>query len=113
MPTVTVTFNEAKKKVEFHPKGGEVVMTSRGKIKFQKPNPQDPFVFDSFTLNPEDLAQFPRTVQADEILVDDLFTDKQQKAYKYTVVLKLNDGSKQVGDPQIVNKPGAMAAVRR
>ncbi len=112
MPTVTVKYDQHQKKVVFTPRDGEVVMTARGKINFNKPDPHDPFVFESFKLTPEDLTQFPRTVMADHIVVDDRFTDKQQTAYKYTVVIKLSDGSSKVGDPQIVNKPGALAGVR-
>ena len=112
MPTVTVKYDKQQKQVVFSPRGGKVVMTARGKINFQKPDPHDPFEFVSFKLNPEDINQFPRTVLPDEIVVDDLFTDKQQKEYKYTIVLKLDDGSEPVGDPQIVNQPGVMAGIR-
>jgi len=110
MPNVKVGYNQQTGKVEFSPNGGDVEMRGRGRIIFT-PDPHQPVAFQSFKLQPEDQTQFPRTVGAAQIDVDDLFTDKERKAYKYTVVVRLDDGTTKVGDPQIVNKPGALAGI--
>ena len=109
MPHVTVGLVDGT--VRFAPNGGDVTMRGRGKIVFT-PDPQNPVIFQSFKLNPEDQTQFPRTVGAAQIDVDDLFTDKQEKRYTYTIEVTAPGGSTKVGDPQIVNQPGAMVGVR-
>lgn len=104
MPTVTVLYRPQTDKVEFAPDNGKVIMRARGDITFQHGG-NVPFDFESFGLNPEDRTQFPRVVTAAQITVDDLFTDAVEKSYKYTVVIKLSNGTTKVGDPQIINQP--------
>ncbi len=111
MPNVRVGYNQQTGQVEFSPNGGNVRMRGRGRIFFTPADPEHPVVFQSFTLNPEYLAQFPRTVTPGQIDVDDRFTDTQEKSYEYTVVVKVDNGATKAGDPQIVNQPGAMAGV--
>src|SRR5512143_2827960 len=110
MPNIRVGYNQQTGKVEFSPNDGNVYMKGRGRIFFTPADPANPVEFQSFKLEPEDLVQFPRTVAPGQIDVDDLFTDPHEKAYKYTVVVKL-DGTTGVGDPQIVNQPRALAGV--
>lgn len=107
MRNVTVKYRSDRDEVVFAPDNGKLVMTARDSITFKKGGSVD-FDFASFSLYPEDLSQFPRTVLPDRIDVEDRFTDKQETSYKYTVVIKLRDGSSKVGDPQIINKPSGV-----
>lgn len=102
MPAVTVTY-DPNAGVQFHPDNGNVTMTARGIIKFQKGGNYD-FRFASFELNPPD-SQFSVAVGPDEIDVDDAFTNRVLTAYKYTVGIRLPNGTRAYGDPQIINKP--------
>ncbi|MGE5231294.1 MAG: hypothetical protein ACM3NS_06095 [Deltaproteobacteria bacterium] len=104
MRIVTVQYLPYQNKVDFSPNNGHVAVNARDTITFKKGGSVD-FDFEGFSLTPEDLTQFPRTVLPDHIDVQDLFTDKQETWYKYTVVIRLRDGTQKVGDPQIVNKP--------
>jgi hypothetical protein len=104
MRNVTVRYLSDTDTVDFSPDRGKLIMTAKDTITFKKGGSVD-FDFERFGLNPEDSTQFPRTVLSDRIEVEDMFTDKQEKSYKYTVVIRLRDGRRKVGDPQIINKP--------
>jgi hypothetical protein len=111
MRIVNVQYVANTGKVIFHQKNGaqkngHVAMTRSGEIAFQKSPPNAEFDFESFSLDPEDSTQFPRTVRPEQIVVVDRFSDTEETWYKYTVVIKLHsNGTTKEGDPQIVNKP--------